>query len=70
MNNEKLKFEPLIKKYQIEDSYTLKIYLTNIWQELTLWNDNNNNNIQGISKASLAKYYKLPGIILDRFIYC
>ena len=70
MNNEKLKFEPLIKKYQIEDSYTLKIYLTNIWQELTLWNDNNNNNIQGISKASLAKYYKLPGIILDRFFYC
>ena len=71
MNSEKLKFEPLIKKYQIDDPHTLKIYLTNIWHELILWNKKEDKDkYQGISKASLAKYYKLPGIILDRFFYC
>ena len=62
-NNKRIDFEKLIKKFQIEDIHTLKIYLINIWNELS---NRYNNEYKGIGKAIFAKYYKLPGIILDR----
>ena len=62
-NNKRIDFEKLIKKFQIEDIHTFKIYLINIWNELSI---RYNNKYKGIGKAIFAKYYKLPGIILHR----
>jgi len=63
INNKRFDFEKLIKKYQIEDIHTFKLYLINIWNELTI---RNNNEYKGIGKVIFSKYYKLPGIILHR----
>ena len=61
-NSNKINIYNFIKRYQVNNIPTFKSYLLYIWKELTIRSENK----KGINKFTFAKYYELPGIILDR----
>ena len=54
----------LIQDYQIVDLHFFKNYLTEIWNDLQL--RSKETSIKGIEKHIFAKYYNIPGILIER----
>ena len=63
-NTEKIDLEELISSYKVTDKEAFKLYLKDIWNDLS--QRTKDNNITGISKITFSSYYELPGIISDR----
>ena len=63
-NQEKVDIGELIKPYQISDPISFQRYLSAIFSDLA---NRSKDPQKGIEKLTFIKYYKLPGIILDRF---
>ncbi len=63
-NTEKIDLEELISSYKVTDKEAFKLYLKDIWNDLS--QRTKENNITGISKITFSSYYELPGIISDR----
>ncbi len=61
---EKIDLEELISSFKVQDKNIFKIYLKEIWADLS--QRNNDNECSGISKITFSSYYQLPGLILDR----
>ena len=61
---EKIDLEDLIKTFKVTDKDAFKLYLKDIWNDLS--QRNLEKNIAGISKITFSSYYDLPGIISDR----
>ena len=61
---EKIDLEDLIKTFKVTDKEAFKLYLKDIWNDLS--QRNVEKNIAGISKITFSSYYDLPGIISDR----
>ena len=61
---EKIDLEDLIKSFKVTDKEAFKLYLKDIWNDLS--QRNIEKNIAGISKITFSSYYSLPGIISDR----
>ena len=53
----------LIQDYQIVDLNFFKNYLTEIWNDLQL--RSKETSIKGIEKHIFAKYYNIPGILIE-----
>ena len=62
--SEKVDLFELIRDCQISDADFLQNYLTEIWVDLTL---RSKGKVKGIEKHIFAKYYEIPGILLERF---
>ena len=63
-NTEKIDLEELISSYKVTDKEAFKLYLKDIWNDLS--QRTKDSNITGISKITFSSYYELPGIISDR----
>ena len=61
---EKIDLEELISSFKVQDKNIFKIYLKEIWADLS--QRNNDNQSSGITKITFSSYYQLPGLILDR----
>ena len=61
---EKIDLEELISSFKVQDKNIFKIYLKEIWADLS--QRNNDNQCSGITKITFSSYYQLPGLILDR----
>ena len=64
MDIEKIDLEELIKSFKVLEKESFKLYLKDIWNDLS--QRNIDKNVTGISKITFSAYYKLPGIISDR----
>ena len=62
-NQEKIDLGELTKPYQITDAVSFHRYLSVIWSDLA---QRSKEPKKGIEKLTFIKYYRLPGIILDR----
>ena len=63
-HSDKIDLVELIRDCQISDADFLQNYLTEIWVDLTL---RSKGKVKGIEKHIFAKYYEIPGILLERF---
>ena len=63
-DSDKIDLVELIRDCQISDADFLQNYLTEIWVDLTL---RSKGKVKGIEKHIFAKYYEIPGILLERF---
>ena len=64
IETEKIDLEELISSFKVQDKSVFKLYLKDVWTDLT--QRNNEKNVSGISKITFSSYYNLPGIINDR----
>lgn len=60
---DKIDVEQLLDDFRITDREALQVYLKELWKDLAQRSEEKH---KGINRITFAKYYDLPGIILDR----
>jgi len=62
-DKELINVEQLLDDFRIKDKESLRIYMKELWKDLSQRSEDKN---KGVNRVTFAKYYNLPGIILDR----